>query len=341
MLRLSLEWSPWENSLRLASRSVFFQPQPLSAPLPPEQEQQIEVQQRLLSAHDDPVAIDANDTLLVVAFELPIRVIRLDTPGSPSVAQERPSSEGAFELCPPRASSDVGVGAENEAGQPHQLRDGSGEVVRCAVSSRGRFCIRPSKCTLLPSLFHLRSKTQQPSLFIGWPGVFCSDPSEEEEVEELLRPFGCHPVFSEPQEIRDCLRFCNELMRPLFHNVLSVDPRKQQPYDPQLWAAFQAVNKRWGAAVARLMQENDLVWLNDFHLLTAAMHITRKNRKANIGLFLHVPFPSSEIFRCLPFREEVGRIFQPGIYASAEFWAEGKGASRCVCRFFVGCFART
>ena len=186
-----------------------------------------------------------------------------------------------------------------------QLRDGSGEPVPFARSSSGRFEIRPSKCSLLPSLFHLRRRTHQPVSFFGFPGIFTADDEEKEEIRQLLQPYSCYPIFPPEKEMSECLRFCYEIMRPLFHNVLSVDAAAQEPYNPLLWSSYQFINKLYASEVALNMHETDIVWLHDFQLLVAPMYITRRNRRANIGLFLHVPFPSSEIFRCLPCREEV------------------------------------
>lgn len=43
-----------------------------------------------------------------------------------------------------------------------------------------------------------------------------------------------------------------------------------------------------------------LVWVHDYHLLLVPGMVREKLPKARIGLFIHAPFPSSEIFRCLP-----------------------------------------
>jgi len=53
--------------------------------------------------------------------------------------------------------------------------------------------------------------------------------------------------------------------------------------------------------------EDDLVWIHDYHLLALPSLLRRRAHRARIGLFLHSPFPSSEIFRTFPRREEVLR----------------------------------
>lgn len=256
-----------------------------------------EAKERLLSAQEEAVQIDQNDSLLVVALELPIRVIR--TADHVNTVSEQTAIAAA-----------VAANKERDRTSPPilaHLRDGSGEPVVFARSSSERFEIRPSKCTLLPSLFHLRKKTHQPVSFFGFPGVYTADEEEKQEIRDLLEPYSCFPIFAPEKEMKECLRFCYEVMRPLFHNVLSVDAAAQIPYDFVLWSSYQYINKLYASEVALNMHETDIVWIHDFQLLVAPMYITRRNRRANIGVFLHVPFPSSEIFRCLPCREEILR----------------------------------
>lgn len=57
----------------------------------------------------------------------------------------------------------------------------------------------------------------------------------------------------------------------------------------------------------QVYNEGDMVWVHGFHLLLLPSFLTRVLRTARVGLFLHTPFPSSEIFRTLPFREDLLR----------------------------------
>ena len=49
------------------------------------------------------------------------------------------------------------------------------------------------------------------------------------------------------------------------------------------------------------------VWIHDYHLMLLPSYILRKLRTARVGFFLHIPFPSSEIFRTIPVRDELLR----------------------------------
>jgi len=75
-----------------------------------------------------------------------------------------------------------------------------------------------------------------------------------------------------------------------------------------LWAAFMAVNKQFADTIIQHFNEGDLVWIHGFHLLLLPSFLTRRvGPMAKIGIFLHTPFPSSEIFRTLWCREDLLR----------------------------------
>lgn len=53
--------------------------------------------------------------------------------------------------------------------------------------------------------------------------------------------------------------------------------------------------------------EDDFVWIHDYHLLVLPSLLRKRLFRVRCGLFLHSPFPSSEIFRTFPKRDELLR----------------------------------
>ncbi|CAM9203153.1 unnamed protein product [Heterosigma akashiwo] len=72
-----------------------------------------------------------------------------------------------------------------------------------------------------------------------------------------------------------------------------------------LWFAYTQVNRKFRDRIVEVYNDRDLVWVHGFHLLLVPSFLSRS--VAKVGLFLHTPFPSSEIFRTLPFREDLLR----------------------------------
>ena len=77
--------------------------------------------------------------------------------------------------------------------------------------------------------------------------------------------------------------------------------------EAELWAAYNTVNRRFAEVVVQCFNEGDLVWIHGFHLLILPSYLTRRIPMAKVGIFLHTPFPSSEIFRTLWCREDLLR----------------------------------
>jgi trehalose-6-phosphate synthase len=71
-------------------------------------------------------------------------------------------------------------------------------------------------------------------------------------------------------------------------------------YEEQDWIKYAEVNKAFSQRIAELAQNGDIVWVHDYHLLLVPAMLRGKvsqGMQLRIGLFLHTPFPSSEIFR--------------------------------------------
>jgi trehalose-6-phosphate synthase len=49
----------------------------------------------------------------------------------------------------------------------------------------------------------------------------------------------------------------------------------------------------------------DVVWCHDYHLMLLPSKLKEEHPNMKVGWFLHTPFPSSEIYRMLPVREEL------------------------------------
>jgi trehalose 6-phosphate synthase/phosphatase len=89
--------------------------------------------------------------------------------------------------------------------------------------------------------------------------------------------------------------FCNDLIWPLFHYFPSYSV-----FDSDYFKAYEEANSRFCDEIVRFIQPGDFIWVHDYHLMLLPEMIRRKVPDATIGFFLHIPFPSFEIFRLLP-----------------------------------------
>lgn len=140
------------------------------------------------------------------------------------------------------------------------------------------------------------------STWIGWPGINLEKIKEEEQdIEARLLSEGCCPVFLSQRDIEDYYHgFCNKTIWPLFHYYPSY-----AGYSKDLWEAYERVNKVFGDAVTEVAEPGDIIWIHDYQLMLLPKLVRERFPEAAIGFFLHIPFPSFEIFRLLPWRRQI------------------------------------
>ncbi|XP_011024382.1 PREDICTED: alpha,alpha-trehalose-phosphate synthase [UDP-forming] 6-like [Populus euphratica] len=134
--------------------------------------------------------------------------------------------------------------------------------------------------------------------------------SEQEEVSQiLLETFKCVPTFLPPDLFsRYYHGFCKQQLWPLFHYMLPLSPDLGGRFNRSLWQAYVSVNKIFADRIMEVINpEDDFVWVHDYHLMVLPTFLRKRCNKVKLGFFLHSPFPSSEIYKTLPIREELLR----------------------------------
>ena len=168
-----------------------------------------------------------------------------------------------------------------------QIRDGEVEVER---SSGG----------LATGL--QRPHEQSDGLWIGWSGA-PDELSPEQQVSLDAKLAGDRLVavpLTEDQVTRYYEGYSNGVLWPLFHYLLD-----QMPLQVSDWDAYVEVNERFAEVVAGQYRPDDVIWVHDYQLLLVPGLLRQRLPDARIGFFLHIPFPSEELFRTLPARDRL------------------------------------
>lgn len=132
-------------------------------------------------------------------------------------------------------------------------------------------------------------------VWIGWPGSTVEDENKA-EVKSVLHELNAFPVFlTEEGMDKFYLGFCNKIIWPLFHYFPA-----NAVYDQEYWEQYQMVNAVFRDAVLEVIQPGDVIWIHDYHLMLLPSLLRKKLPQTPIGFFLHIPFPSYEIYRLLP-----------------------------------------
>lgn len=139
--------------------------------------------------------------------------------------------------------------------------------------------------------------------WIGWPGAA----GRPRELDGALAAAGAGSGYElgavslDESEIRNFyLGFANEVVWPLFHDLPSLCN-----FDPAYWRTYLAVNRKYAQAVAARAAPGDFVWVHDYHLMHMASDLRELQTEARLGFFLHIPFPSPDVFFKLPWRKPV------------------------------------
>ncbi|KAK2750147.1 hypothetical protein FQN57_004643 [Myotisia sp. PD_48] len=100
------------------------------------------------------------------------------------------------------------------------------------------------------------------------------------------------------------LHYCKTILWPVLHYQIPDNP-KSKAYEDHSWVYYRIVNQMFADEVVRNWKRGDVIWVHDYHLLLVPAMVRQQISDAKIGLFLHVAFPSSEVFRCLSVRKEL------------------------------------
>ncbi|WP_037573501.1 bifunctional alpha,alpha-trehalose-phosphate synthase (UDP-forming)/trehalose-phosphatase [Sporocytophaga myxococcoides] len=140
------------------------------------------------------------------------------------------------------------------------------------------------------------------SVWIGWAGFSLEGFHENtDEIKLNLEKQRLIPIFLEDPDVNQFYEgFSNTTLWPLFHSF----PTYTSCHEEQ-WEVYKKVNEIFCEEVLRHAGEEDLIWIHDYHLLLLPGLIRKKLPKAKIAYFQHIPFPSYEIFRILPWREQI------------------------------------
>jgi len=137
--------------------------------------------------------------------------------------------------------------------------------------------------------------------WIGWPGICFDNESDKQEITTELKKMNIHPVFLTKEQIRNYYEgYSNSTLWPLCHYFFVYTLHKDH-----FWTAYKEVNQLFHNQVINLITSEDIVWVHDYQLMLLPGMIRQTLPDATIGYFHHIPFPSYELFRILPQRDEI------------------------------------
>ncbi len=143
---------------------------------------------------------------------------------------------------------------------------------------------------------YLHSQKVSDYLWVGWPGLSVQNKIKEKLKSKILNEFKSFPVFLDEKVIQKFYNgFCNKTIYPLFNYFTS-----HVTYNNDYWESYMRTNEIFCKNIVEMIKPGDLVWIHDYHLMLLPKLLREKISDLRIGFFLHIPFPSYEVFRLLP-----------------------------------------
>ena len=144
-------------------------------------------------------------------------------------------------------------------------------------------------------------------VWIGWPGCSPDAPADELLTKEVGYDYDLRAVMLTREEIaRYYSGFANRSLWPLFHDLLG-----QFSFNTENWLAYIDVNRRFAEVVARQLEndpdQDSVVWVHDYQLMLVGKFLREMGIKVPVYFFLHIPFPSPDLFRRMPVNRELLR----------------------------------
>ena len=132
-------------------------------------------------------------------------------------------------------------------------------------------------------------------LWMGWPGLSVKPKDHNVVRQKVKENFDAAPIFLE-KELMDnvYLGFCNKTIWPLFHYF----PHHAR-FDMDFWTDYQKMNEIFCEEILSILRPDDVIWVHDYHLMLLP-GMLRERVTNPIGFFLHIPFPTYEMYRLLP-----------------------------------------
>ncbi|MBP3088593.1 trehalose-6-phosphate synthase [Corynebacterium sp. sy017] len=169
--------------------------------------------------------------------------------------------------------------------------------VDISVTASGNRVFSPSPGGLVSALSPVLEKQQ--GCWVGWSGTTQEVPDPFYTDEGIL----LYPVGLSEHDFQNFYEgFSNATLWPLYHDLI-VPPI----YHRHWWASYRDVNLKFAHAVADVAAHGATVWVQDYQLQLVPGILRQIRPDLTIGFFLHIPFPPADLFRQLPWREEIIR----------------------------------
>ncbi|CDK25781.1 unnamed protein product [Kuraishia capsulata CBS 1993] len=153
-----------------------------------------------------------------------------------------------------------------------------------------------------------QTKLVEKATWVGALGMPCDvvpETTKTKIAKQMRLGYNSEAIFLKDSDFDGHYRsFCKQILWPTLHYQIPDDP-KSKAFEEDSWVDYKKVNQEFADKIIEVYNEGDTIWVHDYHLLLVPKMVREKLPDAKIGFFLHVSFPSSEVFRCFAQRKSL------------------------------------
>jgi trehalose 6-phosphate synthase len=132
-------------------------------------------------------------------------------------------------------------------------------------------------------------------IWFGWSGQIAETVNDRPRLATAGKVTYASTDLTRDEFEQYYLQYSNSTLWPLLHYRLGL-----VDYSRRAFEAYLRVSARWANLLRPLLRPDDLIWVNDFHLVPFAAALRRLGVANRIGFFLHTPFPCFDVLAVLP-----------------------------------------
>ncbi len=138
-------------------------------------------------------------------------------------------------------------------------------------------------------------------IWFGWSGQECEEFTGDLHTQGSADGVTSATIDLESQDVEEYYNgYANSTLWPLFHYRIDLTE-----YEREFGKGYERVNERFAHSVLPLIEDGDLVWVHDYHLMPLGERLRSRGLKNRLGFFLHIPWPPSNLFVSLPYHERL------------------------------------
>ena len=140
----------------------------------------------------------------------------------------------------------------------------------------------------------------QNGMWFGWSGKMTDQPASEPRTHQVNKVTYVQIDLSKSDIQEYCNGLANSVLWPILHCRVDL-----QQYSRAEASGYMRVNQLYADHLSALMNEDDVVWVHDYHLMTLARELRSRGHRNRIGFFLHTPCAPPDVLQTLPHHKEI------------------------------------